>query len=157
MWRRIRLGLWILTLVAMSACWADESAAPEAQVPGDAWVTVDGVQWATNGHVLVRRGGILPAHSTSHAGWRRDLASEQMAPVLTVPAKTTGLEPVRTFSDNGVQVAEYRRESDGEHVHLDASYTTVLTGRLVQGGSLSQVFSLDDAGGVQAVVMPRTP
>lgn len=126
-----------------------------AEIPNEAWIDVDGIVWATNTHVMIRKGDPLPKVSASHQGWRVDLDADQFKAVLTVPEETTELTPTGTLEEGDVLVAQFKRASDGELVHLDAAYANILKGRLLQGSKLGQVFAVGDRGQVTAVVMPR--
>lgn len=68
---------------AESVEWETEPvyAPPDPSVPDAAWVDVDGVRWATNGHVAIRDGCPLPDPAArlptmSYADWLIPAASE---------------------------------------------------------------------------------
>jgi hypothetical protein len=121
------------------------------------WVVVDGVAWATNGHILIRRDGPRPDVGAVRQPWRTDMRAEDFATVVVVPAQNVTLVRVERVHDRGTAVDRYHGDPDGRDVYLDASYASVLAGRVVQGADpLGPVFAVADDGTAAAVMMPRT-
>lgn len=132
--------------------------APLGEPPDTAWVILDGVAWATNGHVLIRRDGPRPDLTEVRPRWLPAMAPEEFATLVVVPSPNAPLVRLDTVDDKGTTVVRYRQDPDGPVVYVDAGYAEALVGKVVQGADpLGPVYAVADDGTARAVVMPRQP
>ena len=107
---------------------------PMPPVPDDAWVTIDGVRWASDGSCIVREGEPVPSFAglLDYGEWRTDVTAAQLAPFTRAPAEPTPMHP-------GI---------------FDPRFAPMLAAGTPTGRAVDSVCLVIRDGAVVAVVMP---
>jgi len=131
-----------------------------SEPPAEAWVEVDGHQWATDGNCVVRRDGPRPGRETQ---WRTNMAAGLVSSVLKVQDAVGEVvsEPDWALLNCGSPDAVYpgafavRNTSTGEVIGFDAWARALVWGCGVRvGDSLDVMSLLGPDGSLVAVAMP---
>ncbi len=135
------------------------AAAPLGEPPAEAWVEVEGgIEWATNGHVLVRKDGPRPDPAAHRPRWMTGMTPAHFLSLTRPPPRGLALTRVDVIDDHGEAVVRFSRP-DGTLVHVDAAYAELFGDRRIEQADdpFAPVYAFQRDGSPAAIVMPRKP